>query len=39
MESKALWSSKLITYKTGEQNIKVKVDMAGAKKLYLKFNF
>ena len=35
IESKALWSSKLITYKPGEQSIKVTVDIAGAKKLYL----
>ncbi len=35
MESKALWNSKLISYKNGEQSAKVKVDIAGAKKLYL----
>ena len=31
----ALWNSRLITYKPGEQSTKVKVNIAGAKKLYL----
>jgi len=35
LESKALWNSKLITFKTGEQSTKVNVNIAGAKKLYL----
>ncbi|MGO9482611.1 MAG: NPCBM/NEW2 domain-containing protein [Candidatus Kryptoniota bacterium] len=35
LESKALWNSKLITYKTGEQSTTVIVNIAGAKKLYL----
>jgi len=35
LENKALWNSKLITYKTGEQSAKVKVNISGAKKLYL----
>jgi hypothetical protein len=35
MKNKALWNSKLITYKTGEQIANVNVDIAGAKKLYL----
>jgi len=35
LESKALWNSKLITYKTGEQSTRVKVNIAGGKKLYL----
>ncbi len=35
LESKALWNSKLITYKTGQQSTKVDVNIAGAKKLYL----
>lgn len=35
LESNALWNSKLITYKTGEQSTKVEVDIAGADKLYL----
>ena len=34
-ESLALWNSKLITYKTGEQSTKVDVNIAGAEKLYL----
>jgi alpha-galactosidase len=35
IENLALWNSKLVTYKTGEQSIKVKVDISGAEKLYL----
>jgi hypothetical protein len=35
VESKALWNSRLVTYRAGEQSTKVKVDIAGAKKLYL----
>jgi hypothetical protein len=35
IESNALWNSKLITYKTGEQSTQVEVDIAGAEKLYL----
>ncbi len=34
-DSLALWNSKLITYKPGDQSTKVKVNIAGAKKLYL----
>ena len=34
-ESLALWNSKLISYKPGEQSTKVKVNIAGAEKLYL----
>jgi alpha-galactosidase len=35
LESKALWNSKLITYRPGEQSTEVKVNTEGAKKLYL----
>jgi alpha-galactosidase len=35
LESKALWNSKLITYRPGEQSTEVKVNTKGAKKLYL----
>jgi hypothetical protein len=35
IESNALWNSKLVTYKPGEQSVIVKADIAGAKKLYL----
>jgi hypothetical protein len=35
LESKALWNSKLITHKTGEQSSEVNVNIKGAKKLYL----
>ncbi len=35
VESKALWNSRLITYRAGEQSTKVKVDIVGTKKLYL----
>ena len=35
LENKALWNSKLITYKTGEQSTKVKANIRGARKLYL----
>ena len=35
VESKALWNSSLVTYRAGEQSTEVKVDIAGAKKLYL----
>jgi alpha-galactosidase len=35
IESKALWNSKLITYRPGEQSANVNVDISGAKKLYL----
>jgi alpha-galactosidase len=35
LENKALWNSKLITYKTGEQSTKVKTNITGARKLYL----
>ncbi len=35
MESKALWNSELVSYKNGRQSAKVKVDITGAKKLYL----
>ena len=34
-DSLALWNSKLITFKPGEQSTNVKVNIAGAKKLYL----
>ena len=34
-DSLALWNSKLITHKSGEQSTKVKVNIAGAKELYL----
>jgi len=34
-ENNAVWSSKPVTYKAGEQSIKVNVNIAGAKKLYL----
>ena len=34
-DSLALWNSKLITYRPGDQSTKVKVNIAGAKKLYL----
>ena len=34
-EDSALWSSKLVTYKIGEQSDKVTVSIKGAKKLYL----
>lgn len=35
LERNALWNSKLITYKTGEQSTEVNVNIAGGKKLYL----
>ena len=35
VESKALWSSKLLTYKAGEQSEGVKASIGGARKLYL----
>lgn len=35
IESRALWNSKLITYKPGEQSAGFNVDISGAKKLYL----
>ena len=35
LESNALWNSKLVTYRTGEQSERVKVNIAGAKKLFL----
>ena len=35
LEDKAIWSSKLITYRAGEQNTEVKVKINGARKLYL----
>lgn len=35
LESKAVWSSKLLTYKPGEQRDGVKIRCAGTKKLYL----
>ena len=35
IESKALWKSKLVTYKQGEQIGDVNVDISNAKKLYL----
>lgn len=35
VESNALWNSRLISYRSGEQSTKVKVDIVGAKKLYL----
>ena len=35
IEEKALWNSKLVTHKTGEQSVKVEVSISGAKKLYL----
>lgn len=35
IKNNALWNSKLITYKTGEQYTKVEVDIVGARKLYL----
>ena len=35
IENLALWNSKLITYKTGEQSTDIKVNIYGAKKLYL----
>ncbi len=35
IESNALWNSELITHKTGEQSVKVEVDITDAKKLYL----
>ncbi len=34
-ENLALWNSKLVTFKPGEQSTKVKVNIAGAKRLYL----
>jgi alpha-galactosidase len=34
-EENAKWNSKLITYKAGEQSVTVKVDITGAKKLFL----
>jgi len=34
-DSLALWNSKLITFKPGDQSTKVKVNIAGARKLYL----
>ena len=35
VEDKALWNSKLVTYKPGEQSTQVMVNIAGAQKLYL----
>jgi len=35
IEENALWTSKLVTYQTGEQSVNVSVDIAGAKKLFL----
>jgi alpha-galactosidase len=35
IENKALWNSKLITYRKGEQSEKVKVNIKGSKKLFL----
>ena len=35
LESKAVWSSRLLTYKAGEQSDTVKADIGGARKLYL----
>jgi alpha-galactosidase len=35
IEDKALWNSRLITYKTCEQSAEIKVNIYGAKKLYL----
>ena len=35
IEKNALWSSKLVTYKSGEQSDKVGVNIKGAKKLFL----
>ncbi len=35
VDSLALWNSKLITYRPGEQSTKVKLNIAGAKNLYL----
>lgn len=34
-EKNAVWSSEPVTYKAGEQSVKLKVDIKGAKKLYL----
>lgn len=34
-ESRAIYSSKLITYKAGEQSTEIKVSLKGSKKLYL----
>ncbi len=34
-ESLAIYSSELLTYKTGNQSVEIKVDIKGAKKLYL----
>ncbi len=35
VESKAVWSSKLLTYKAGEQSDSVKASIRGSRKLYL----
>jgi hypothetical protein len=35
LENKALWTSKLLTYRPGEQSDRVKIRIGGAKKLYL----
>ena len=35
LENNALWNSKLVTYKNGEQSTNVKVRISGARKLYL----
>ncbi len=35
VESKAVWNSKLISWKPGQQSTDVRADIAGAKKLYL----
>jgi hypothetical protein len=35
LEDKALWSSKLLTYRTGEQSADVKVHIGNARKIYL----
>ena len=35
LENNAVWSSKPVTYKAGEQSAKLTVNIAGAKKLYL----
>ncbi len=35
LESRALWSSRLLTYKPGEQSTHLRVNIGGAKKLYL----
>ena len=35
IEENAIWNSKLVMHKTGEQSVKVSVDISGAKKLFL----